>query len=231
MLLCHLASAADAVVLLQVLQLQHKQRALERQLKQHEAAASAAAAAMARQRSASSSPARKAAGTKAAAKGPRASQHGQLLQRRTGASSSSKPAAASAAVREPEGCPDSPHVWSDVTHSPDVGSSPHHSPKANSHQGLGSPSAAPAAGSMSAKQRPWPLMQQQRQRRGTAAMADAAQDDWDAAAAGSWPALCAELEGEVEALRAALLAKEQQVGDKGGAQLLVSCRISYARNC
>lgn len=71
---------------------------------------------------------------------------------------------------------------SDVTHSPDAGVSP--------------------AGSPSAAGRPWPLMQKLEQQRSAGL---------EGAAAASWPGLCAELEGEVEVLRAALAALEQEV--------------------
>ena len=206
--------ALVAVGLLQVLQLQQKQRALERQLKQQTAAT--AAATTTRRRSTSASPTRKAPGSKAAAAAPsKAARGARTLQQPAGAMSGSQGAATSAAAAaaaggddatEREGCPDSP-LWSDVTHSPDVGSpSSQHSPHATQQQMLHPSAAGTPAACLPAKRRPWPLMQ--RHGATAAATAHTAGDE----AAASWPALCAELGGEVEGLRAALLAREQQVG-------------------
>jgi hypothetical protein len=89
----------------------------------------------------------------------------------------------SAADAVGSGSPDD--VVSDATHSPDGG-------------------ASPAAGCLEQ----WPLKQQQQQwPAGRAAGVGAG-----AGGASSWPGLCAELEGEVEQLRAQLAAQQQEVG-------------------
>jgi hypothetical protein len=183
--------------LLQLLQLQQKQCALERQLKKPAPATGW---------SASTSPTRATNTDKPSAQRTPAS-HSKKPQHKTTKSSAAASAVAVAAtsVVSEEG-PGSPAL-SDITHNPDLGPSPADSPMHSSQ-----PSGKAAAGGA---KRAWPLVQQQQQQAPGFMQGQAV--------AASWPALCAELEGEVEMLKSALASREQEVGVPGGGLFHVTC--------
>jgi hypothetical protein len=165
----------------QLLQLQQKHRALERRLRNPAPATGL---------SASITP------TRATLTGKPSAQRTPVSQSKQPQQTTTKTRVAVAAVIEEE--PGSPAL-SEITHSPDMGPSPAESP---THCKQTSMKAAAEAAATGGTMRAWPLVQQQQQAPGFMQ---------EQAAAASWPALCAELEAEVETLKTVLASRDQEV--------------------